>query len=823
MGRRKAVSYFNELREKGIQEPQIVNVANQLNQLGALPAKAQGILSSKKAGQGFTPDEIATLITEISKNKPEAKSLTEIEKDAEVSRNKIVQQVPEVAPKVGGIIHRGIDLEAIKAGEQYGLSFDGMQEGAIKGEKPVYQFTTQLPEAKGITFYVEKLSDVPIRLNEKLTEFGIKPEKAINKVKLDTFKDNFEIPLEDGKATLVREMTADGMATAGFKLKINEGVDAWVNGEKVSGVADIKYGDHLMVGNNDIVFIPKEGSPAYFSGLIEQFDSAMMKRNEEAKLAEIDNQIKEYQKIEDKTAYEDYYENTRFYRDRYVGYLDKLTRAAAGQYREGEQLYDDISKIQDRYSEMYNEDREGQDRPYEVANAVPYDGRLDTLRREQPSITRAYLPKEEIPARPQETGLERVGLARVEPRRITTPTEPRRVTTPTEQRKVGYYPRGEIMKEPIAPRPEPYPVPTERIAGEPVIPPIKPPPTYTIPLPKIEEIMKRYPVWPPPGTISWRQGWCYKHIFPPWQQEDIFNTKKPLPEVYYATGVDSAYKSAVKTYGSELPSGTVMDRNMGLFRLHFVPGEKGKDPGVHFDLKEEEASWSPENVAERQLEEAQQLQPQQVVVTQQPQQMAEKETVAQKQPKPKRQPAQIISEPQIQASQPIEIIQPTKPKLDIFKNTTGKPFYDGIKNDLVFADQQRASGKVVNMSPDELIEKVSKLVNIPVEQITINATDRERIAKYISDGNKLEMPILDYQSGKQGGVLRAIVAKEMGIDEIPVFVVDDISKIQPEETQNIIPVDMEQWSASPAYRPAVQKPPKREARQFPEESIIMSR
>ena len=68
------------------------------------------------------------------------------------------------------IKHRGTDPKAIAVGERLGLSFDGMQNS-------LYQFTVQTPpEAKDITFYVMKLSDVDRRLKEKFKQFGLSPK-----------------------------------------------------------------------------------------------------------------------------------------------------------------------------------------------------------------------------------------------------------------------------------------------------------------------------------------------------------------------------------------------------------------------------------------------------------------------------------------------------------------------------------------------------------------------------------------------------------------------------------------------------------------------
>ena len=64
--------------------------------------------------------------------------------------------------------HRGIDPEAIKVAEKFGLLFDGMMDR-------YYQFTTSdkySPEFRGITFVVDDLTKIEGRLKVKLIEFG---------------------------------------------------------------------------------------------------------------------------------------------------------------------------------------------------------------------------------------------------------------------------------------------------------------------------------------------------------------------------------------------------------------------------------------------------------------------------------------------------------------------------------------------------------------------------------------------------------------------------------------------------------------------------
>ncbi len=72
--------------------------------------------------------------------------------------------------------HRGTDPEAIKVAEEYGLLFDGMFD-------KYYEFTTGDnfdPTFRGITFIVENLSEVGVRLKEKLELFRLGQKNSVS-------------------------------------------------------------------------------------------------------------------------------------------------------------------------------------------------------------------------------------------------------------------------------------------------------------------------------------------------------------------------------------------------------------------------------------------------------------------------------------------------------------------------------------------------------------------------------------------------------------------------------------------------------------------
>lgn len=115
----------------------------------------------------------------------------------------------------------------------------------------------------------------------------------------------------------------------------------------------------------------------------------------------------------------------------------------------------------------------------------------------------------------------------------------------------------------------------------------------------------------------------------------------------------------------------------------------------------------------------------------------------------------------------------------IFKNTTGQANYDNLINNKPFegsgnyktiqeymAKEKGKVGKIVQMTPDEY------LAQIP--QSEPSTVSMERLRTAVANGDKIDMPYLDTSSGNlaQEGRNRAYLAKEMGIKEMPVLVVE---------------------------------------------------
>jgi hypothetical protein len=75
------------------------------------------------------------------------------------------------------------------------------------------------------------------------------------------------------------------------------------------------------------------------------------------------------------------------------------------------------------------------------------------------------------------------------------------------------------------------------------------------------------------GAVGWKQGFIYKLWFPPYGQNDIGNTRKPIPGVPYYSGPESAYRSIVRL-GGKVPS--EIKRDMGIVDVVVTTPNEGK-------------------------------------------------------------------------------------------------------------------------------------------------------------------------------------------------------------------------------------------------------
>ncbi len=118
----------------------------------------------------------------------------------------------------------------------------------------------------------------------------------------------------------------------------------------------------------------------------------------------------------------------------------------------------------------------------------------------------------------------------------------------------------------------------------------------------------------------------------------------------------------------------------------------------------------------------------------------------------------------------------------IFKDVTNIPDYDRLKDGEYNKIPSRYSNMVAyvkHMSPKDYLSECAK----------IQGTTYEEQLKYISDNNvskligliesgvKLDMPYLNYYDDLQEGRHRAKAAMELGIDKIPVLIIDDKGEV----------------------------------------------
>lgn len=107
---------------------------------------------------------------------------------------------------------------------------------------------------------------------------------------------------------------------------------------------------------------------------------------------------------------------------------------------------------------------------------------------------------------------------------------------------------------------------------------------------------------------------------------------------------------------------------------------------------------------------------------------------------------------------------------------TGMSFYDDFlnKEDHKYKKLCKGlQGEIVMMSPDDYIKGCSKIFNVPVRNV-LNGVINSNVNKYadeMKNGTKFNLPILNYAQNEQEGRHRALAAKKLGVDKIPVLVV----------------------------------------------------
>lgn len=96
--------------------------------------------------------------------------------------------------------------------------------------------------------------------------------------------------------------------------------------------------------------------------------------------------------------------------------------------------------------------------------------------------------------------------------------------------------------------------------------------------------------------------------------------------------------------------------------------------------------------------------------------------------------------------------------------------YDIVKN-----KNKNVEAQVFEITPDEYLERSAKILNKPKKELeqAIRQGDRydNMVELAISKNDDIQMPYLDYANKGQEGNHRALVAKDLGAETIPVLVI----------------------------------------------------
>lgn len=131
----------------------------------------------------------------------------------------------------------------------------------------------------------------------------------------------------------------------------------------------------------------------------------------------------------------------------------------------------------------------------------------------------------------------------------------------------------------------------------------------------------------------------------------------------------------------------------------------------------------------------------------------------------------------------------------LWSDKTGFPAYeDMVKNPDYFLKEKGRKLEVKMMTPDEYIREAAKVLTARDGTLTTYADlIRQRgmspygnknvqdLQEKLFKGVKLDMPHLDYDWNGQEGIHRAIAAKWLGLEKIPVTVVNRVQNEAPKQ------------------------------------------
>lgn len=132
----------------------------------------------------------------------------------------------------------------------------------------------------------------------------------------------------------------------------------------------------------------------------------------------------------------------------------------------------------------------------------------------------------------------------------------------------------------------------------------------------------------------------------------------------------------------------------------------------------------------------------------------------------------------------------THTDMPMYDSVLASPNYPNADGENYWRKNKGYDWKVVSMSPDEYVRAAAEFfasqdgrtVQENIDSILRTRINRDRIASFVKDGNKLPLPVLEINKygGNQEGLHRALYAKDQGRQTIPVllFTIDspDVSK-----------------------------------------------
>lgn len=116
----------------------------------------------------------------------------------------------------------------------------------------------------------------------------------------------------------------------------------------------------------------------------------------------------------------------------------------------------------------------------------------------------------------------------------------------------------------------------------------------------------------------------------------------------------------------------------------------------------------------------------------------------------------------------------------IFHRETGLSEIDNwLKNPEYAAKRKGRKLEIVQMSPDEYLDRVGQMQNVSRERTNqmVDKGSLETLRKAVNEGKTLDMPYLDYVRNAQEGRARAQLAKDLGQEQIPVLVITTQAEI----------------------------------------------